>query len=1121
MKTNDELLKALKGTPRARFYLCDLHVHSPASLDIRDGERFDLLSETEKILLSNIGYNRSKDPLQYEEEILKAFPIEAYYKLLIERRDEVSSQESIPEGEDWAYVAITDHKICGYAASLSKYAWENRAKERMVILPGIELDVLFPIENGEKTIAHIILIFSPGTQSSDIRIAIHPQTTNNWTFGQTAEVTELPKFISSLRTHPNYPAIAIAAHVSSSKGVRESVISKHKTIERFTALDAAIARTMGEIENFSDADKESLKSRLQQLNIERDHEVDNISLEVLKLIGSCGFDALQVSCKKDEIHYRRLHRFRDPDGRAIPLIASDAHRIKDIFSCEENVPYLKLPIQSIATSPNQCLFDLRRAIRYGETRFSYRTPGQVMSWISGLEIFPDAQNASSFWPFKTENSNKSSFLLPLSRNLNCLVGGRGSGKSAVIEALAFITQPEDFGSKYRKKDEELEDWYKRARATLEGCQVRLVWQSIGKTADLPKGALFGTRYFNPTGQHPPVSYTNLENKEILGSSLSLESTQLFRARDIENAADPYRLRQLFDDLVGEQIFLIERDINETLDLLSSQRKEMSSIARQIMMLTQDDMPLREYVRRKTAYESVNRPSVQPFYRRIDEINAAELIAIDLDNRWSQAQGNAEIENGRLKFLGILDILAKKIRDENDKIKPYCDGMAKLVEKDNEGLSVRERLEHAFNEVQVQLDEIKDVISYELSQIKAEHKDARETLTKAGLPPGAKDREAKKINFEESEQDLVKYRELLERWRKMFDIRNSLFEDLVVKCKKRTDLRTETAKRICSYLDRDLDPSVIVIKIQVHPMEDQSLFRDWLTKNVGPCISKLKESRITAIIDKGVMPKDVRDSMLGELQDCSSIFIVERDKASEGRVEKDLATTISQRCSGKIRLEPEHKGMKEIPSCEFVDNLPLEIQEGLWTFPESNETSSNKMKLDEVLALDEIVFNDRPEILLNDRPQEFGSKPRPIGELSNGQRCSAILPILLLNGQGPLIIDQPEDNLDNRLIRQVIVNILASIKLRRQVIIATHNPNLPILGDVEQAIVLRAVEEKQAILESVGDLDSPITVTHLTEIMEGGREAFQYRQSIYQAHWAGPVEVSALKAVMRKGAALDS
>lgn len=128
----------------------------------------------------------------------------------------------------------------------------------------------------------------------------------------------------------------------------------------------------------------------------------------------------------------------------------------------------------------------------------------------------------------------------------------------------------------------------------------------------------------------------------------------------------------------------------------------------------------------------------------------------------------------------------------------------------------------------------------------------------------------------------------------------------------------------------------------------------------------------------------------------------------------------------------------------------------------------------------------------------------LNELSPGQRCSAVLPILLLNGRSPLIIDQPEDNLDNRLIRQVIVNVLGSIKLRRQVIVATHNPNIPVLGDAEQTIVLAAIDEKQSQVRAQGNLDERPIVDAVTEIMEGGREAFQYRQSIYQAHWEGSV-----------------
>lgn len=252
-----------------------------------------------------------------------------------------------------------------------------------------------------------------------------------------------------------------------------------------------------------------------------------------------------------------------------------------------------------------------------------------------------------------------------------------------------------------------------------------------------------------------------------------------------------------------------------------------------------------------------------------------------------------------------------------------------------------------------------------------------------------------------------------------------------------------------------------------------------------------------------MPKDVRQCLLGDSAKSASLFVVDRSKANEGRVEPNLATAIVATCSGKLRLDPEHSLMKEKPDKEFMEKLPTGIQGGLWTFPKTND-GSDRLLVDAVLALDEVLFDDQPQILLNDRPGEQRSTLRPIGELSPGQRCSAILPILLLNGCNPLIIDQPEDNLDNRLIRQVIVNVLASIKLRRQVIVATHNPNLPVLGDVEQAVILRAVEEKQSRLESTGDLDSSETVAHITEIMEGGREAFQYRQSIYQSHWIGPI-----------------
>lgn len=1100
MNANVELLKELKAAPRARFYLCDLHVHSPASADVRASGMMSSLSSDERSLIESIAKGEAKDPVKYETRILGAFPVARYHELLVARRDGVAAQEGIQQGEDWAFVAITDHNVCGYAAELSMFAWKHRHQARLVVLPGLELDVCFPVSDGETAEAHVLFICQPGAQPSDVRIAIRDLARTNWNFGETAQVASLPKFVRGLRAHADYPAIAIAAHVSSGKGVRGAARQKREELT-FTALEAAVARTLAELDHSPDADRDALNRRLEQL---RKQQAEQISLDVLRLLGACGFDGLQVSCKEDEVHYRRLHRFHPSFGRAVPLVASDAHSIGQVFSCESNAPYLKLPIQAAATTPEETFARVRHALRYGETRFSYCTPGQVRSWIAGIEISPDAEDAAEFWPYAPDGPNGSKpFVLPLSRNLNSLIGGRGSGKSAAIEAIAFVAEPDKFLGKNRKRDDGLPDWYKRARATLRGCQVRLVWQSVGTNSDLPKGTTFASRYFNPTGEHPEVGYATLEGKEILGSALTLEPVQLFRARDIENAAEPVRLRELFDTLVGERIPQLKDKIADLLKQLADQREEMVDIARRLSELTRDDTPLREYARRKSAYEAANRPAGRPLYKHLDEASAADALAKDARNRWAKAVAEVGLGSKRPKVGKLLDSLSTKIRDKDGRTKPFCEAMAKIFEKGKDGRSARDRLDHAFTELGGRLAKIGEMLDHAAEDTASHHRKARETLVQQGLPPGAKDRAAKKSEFEKAEEDLDEYRNLVRAWDEQLKARDGLFEELVGLCKERTKLRSETAVRVSAQLRRDLDASVLVIELQVHPMEDRTALQQWLLDNVGHSIPKSREARVNAIVEKGILPKDVRDCLLNAKGVKSSVFRVDKAKASEGKVEARLAEAIANQCAGRARLDLEHLVMKEGPSAEFVQSLPKDIRTGLWAFPPVPADPSNLI-VDSVLVLDEVVFDDRPKILLNDRPLEKGSALRPIDELSPGQRCSAILPILLLNGGSPLIIDQPEDNLDNRLIRQVIVNILASIKLRRQVIVATHNPNLPVLGDVEQAIVLRAIEERQAKLESTGDLDSSETVVHLTEIMEGGREAFQYRQSIYQAHWAGPV-----------------
>jgi ABC-type nitrate/sulfonate/bicarbonate transport system ATPase subunit len=141
----------------------------------------------------------------------------------------------------------------------------------------------------------------------------------------------------------------------------------------------------------------------------------------------------------------------------------------------------------------------------------------------------------------------------------------------------------------------------------------------------------------------------------------------------------------------------------------------------------------------------------------------------------------------------------------------------------------------------------------------------------------------------------------------------------------------------------------------------------------------------------------------------------------------------------------------------------------------------------LMELQEVEWDDHESILLNDRP---------VGELSPGQRSSAMLPLIALAEPTPLVIDQPEDNLDNRLVGQVLTNILAWLKERRQIIVCTHNPNIVVSGDAEQVIVLDALSDRKGGVLRHGSIDNDDIVQSVIEIMEGGAEAFHARQQRY-------------------------
>lgn len=151
------------------------------------------------------------------------------------------------------------------------------------------------------------------------------------------------------------------------------------------------------------------------------------------------------------------------------------------------------------------------------------------------------------------------------------------------------------------------------------------------------------------------------------------------------------------------------------------------------------------------------------------------------------------------------------------------------------------------------------------------------------------------------------------------------------------------------------------------------------------------------------------------------------------------------------------------------------------------------------ALERVVLHDLPRLHVT-RPLVIEGKTeyiqRDFSKLSLGQKQSILLALMLSsNSNKPLIIDQPEDNLDGEFIFKTLIPVLRQAKERRQVIIVTHNPNIAVLGDAEQIIVMKATDD-QARIVNRGSIDQVDIQEVACAILEGAKEAFLRRARIY-------------------------
>lgn len=151
-------------------------------------------------------------------------------------------------------------------------------------------------------------------------------------------------------------------------------------------------------------------------------------------------------------------------------------------------------------------------------------------------------------------------------------------------------------------------------------------------------------------------------------------------------------------------------------------------------------------------------------------------------------------------------------------------------------------------------------------------------------------------------------------------------------------------------------------------------------------------------------------------------------------------------------------------------------------------------------LETIAVHDRPRLSVTKRVEGADGQtrfvPRDFKRLSLGQQQSVLLALMLTSeSRAPLIVDQPEDNLDSEFIYKTLVPVIRAAKERRQVIVVTHNANIAVLGDAELVVALKATAEKATIVTR-GSIDHPETCEAVCNILEGSREAFDRRAAVY-------------------------
>lgn len=313
------------------------------------------------------------------------------------------------------------------------------------------------------------------------------------------------------------------------------------------------------------------------------------------------------------------------------------------------------------------------------------------------------------------------------------------------------------------------------------------------------------------------------------------------------------------------------------------------------------------------------------------------------------------------------------------------------------------------------------------------------------------------------------------------------EEIIARLKERTDsLADEFAE-----IKREIKDETLDVDSFVNMTSELQKTKEKLTQLSDEASSK---SKIEASFNKAIRERN--DALLTTY----NAYKAETDRINQNQNELRIEITFKGDREGfKSALKNDFRGTgisdtKYQAICDAFTDYAAIIED--WIIYDGNKLKSI-VTSGEYVKLEDKLRNQYGELLSKqvENKVDIYYHEKLLRQHSIGQRASAlILFILTQDDNDIIIIDQPEDDLDNKVIYDEVITAIAQKKPYMQFIFATHNANIPVLGDSERVLVVEFQETKIDVAQ--GNIDLSSTHKQIVDIMEGGKEAFDKRKLIY-------------------------